>query len=485
MFFNRLLTHSAHRIVVGLMFIVLLSGCSTVAEKAMATPEEVAAATVVPTDTPEPTAAPTDTAVPTDTPEPTPAPTNTPEPTSTPTSTPHPLTGVQHQIVFASDADGDADIYVVNADGSNLRNLTDNEIPDSFPAVSADGQKIVMASIIDEGVNLFIMDMDGSNRIQLTNSTDRNFMPSWSPDGEKIAFVSDRDGDFEVYVINIDGTGLTQITHNDTEDVFPSWSPTGEWIAFSTSISGNPDIYLVRPDGTDLTQITRSNNYDGDAVTWSPDGEWLTFISERIGNKEIYAVSIADNQFGALTQTEEDEYNVQLSPDNQYLLREITRENISYTVISPLTDTSVSYNFLPDQMPAWFASWVPNPELEVSELHLTFLPPPEGFCIYETDPTFGHSVDNPMALGTARLFGGPFASTYGEMIVRGPNGEAVIFNDGDTDGSAPSAVNERGDIVAVYSYEIVRLGRGPLYLNTGDHSIPHIPTGFTCDLEWP
>jgi hypothetical protein len=94
-------------------------------------------------------------------------------------------------------------------------------------------------------------------------------------------------------------------------------------------------------------------------------------------------------------------------------------------------------------------------------------------------------LDNPIALGESSRFGGPFASTYVDLIVRGPNGETVIFNGGDSNASVPDAVNENGDICAVYTYEIKGVRSGTLYLNTHDHTIPMIPTGFTCDLEWP
>lgn len=467
----------------------LLIGCAS--EEVLPTPvvTNTATPTDIPTSTPTSpstatsTPAPTSTSIPTATD--TSVPTDTPVPTATLKTTAQPLTNISQQIVFVSDEDGDAEIYIVNSDGTGLLNLTKNDIPDSFPAVSADGQKLAFASILNNGPDIFVMDLNGDNLTQITNGEGSNFMPSWSPDGQKIAFVSDRDDDFEIFTINVDGTNLTQITNNDTEDVFPAWSPNGEWIAFSSSISGNPDIYIVHPDGTNLKQITFSNNYDGDVATWSPDGNWVTFVSERTGNKEIYAVSINDGQFGALTQTEEDEMGGALSPDNQYLLRETATENSNDIVISSISDIEISYRPLPESMPGWFASWVPNPEIEIIEPQLIFQLPPEGFCVYETDETFGHTLDNPMALGTARLFGGPFASTYGDVILRGPNGEAIIFNDGDLQSSAPSAVNEAGDIVAVYNYEISGGASGTLYLNTHDHSIPHIPTGFSCDLEWP
>lgn len=445
------------------------------------------APTAIPTATHTPTATTSQTPTQTKPPTPTATATKPPTPTktATPTATPHPLAGLPHQIVFVSDTDGDAEIYKVNIDGTDLQNLTNNTLPDSFPAVSWDGQKIAFAAIVAEAPSLFMMDIDGQNLVQLTDDDSQNIMPTWSPDGQQIAFVSNRDGDLEIYVMDVTRKSVRQITRNETEDVFPAWSPDGEWLAYSTSVSGNPDIYIMRPDGSGLKQITRSGNYDGDTPSWSPDGQWLLFRSERVGNLELYAAALAGATFGAVTRTAEDEVSGQLSFDNQYLLRSIATEDTSYFQISLASDPSQAYQVLPLNVSAWYPTWVPTENTLASELVFNFVAPPEGFCVYEPDPTYGHTPDNPIALGEARIFGGPFGSAYASSIVRGPNGEAVVSASSDPDADLPSMVNEAGDIVAVYSYRIPGVRSGTLYMNTHDHSIPKIPTDFTCDLEYP
>jgi Tol biopolymer transport system component len=75
--------------------------------------------------------------------------------------------------------------------------------------------------------NIDVMNADGTGLRQLTNDAAKDVGPVWSPDGTKIAFNSDRDGNFEIYVMNADGTGVKRLTDNPTDDGLPAWSPAG------------------------------------------------------------------------------------------------------------------------------------------------------------------------------------------------------------------------------------------------------------------
>ena len=135
-------------------------------------------------------------------------------------------------IAFVSERDGNCEIYVINADGSNQKRLTSNPADDAYPAWSPDGKKIVFSSsisrqrtIVPKDAEICVMNADGTETKRLTNNNTGDGLPSWSPDGEKIVFCSDRDGNYEIYVMNADGSEQKRLTVNPAADKDPCWSP--------------------------------------------------------------------------------------------------------------------------------------------------------------------------------------------------------------------------------------------------------------------
>jgi|GEM_PF-611678 len=181
------------------------------------------------------------------------------------------------KIVFTSLRDGNAEIYVMNADGSNQTRLTNNPANDSWPSLSPDGTKITFNSDKDGGNDeVYTMDADGTNQTRLTNNPLSGW-PSWSPDGTKIVFVTNRDGNAEIYVMNADGSNQTRLTNNSYVcDSSPAWSPDGTKIAFGSKRTGNWEIYVMNADGSNQTRITNDNKWDW-IPAWSPDGTKIAY----------------------------------------------------------------------------------------------------------------------------------------------------------------------------------------------------------------
>jgi len=133
---------------------------------------------------------------PTPTPEPTPTP--DPSPTASPTPAPTPIQLSGGKIAFTSNRDGNQEVYVMNADGSNQTNLSSNPANDLAPTRSPDGTKIAFTSNRDGNQQIYVMNADGTNQTRISNNNANDNIPRWSPDGTKIAFQTDRDGNVEV-----------------------------------------------------------------------------------------------------------------------------------------------------------------------------------------------------------------------------------------------------------------------------------------------
>ena len=208
---------------------------------------------------------------------------------------------VNGKIAFTSDRDGNSEIYVMDADGSNQVRLTNNSVVDDHATWSPEGTKLAFLSQRASGeFAIFQMNGDGTGKTEITLV---NYQPpnnlgwdywsmSWSPDGRQITF-QDRaaTGEPSIYIVNADGSSRRFLTNG----VQPAWSPDGSKILFSNQ----PAfffywLFTIRPDGTGLQALPIAEDYVDTAPTWSPTGDRIVFQGWDWANWEDLVMASAD-----------------------------------------------------------------------------------------------------------------------------------------------------------------------------------------------
>lgn len=163
----------------------------------------------------------------------------------------------------------EGDLFVMDADGSNVVQLTSGDGFEIMPSWSPNGEWIAFGDVTRDAVGL--IRADGSDRALLPVSTYGAYHPEWSPDGTKIVYARMHSGDADdIAVIDLETKKVRNLTHDEAVDRWPVWSPDGRYIAFVSNRDGAWALYRMRPDGSDLTRLVNID-LPGDApIDWGP-----------------------------------------------------------------------------------------------------------------------------------------------------------------------------------------------------------------------
>lgn len=229
------------------------------------------------------------------------------------------LAGLPGRIVFASNRDGNYELYSVKPDGSELKRLTDIPSDEYSPAWSPDGGQIAFVSNRDGNAEIYRMNADGSNPVRLTDHPAEDSSPAWSPDGSQIAFVSFRDENAELYVMDVNGENLERLTANTWRDFSPAWSPDGTRLAFLSDQEDELHIYIFTLESAQVTTFNQKASISSAGLTWSPYGQQIAFVSYEGGTSQVYVQDAEGNFETRLTTYPFDHLYPAWSGDGKYL----------------------------------------------------------------------------------------------------------------------------------------------------------------------
>ncbi len=207
------------------------------------------------------------------------------------------------QLVFSSEraGEGGAQLYLMNVDGSGVRRLTfsageDGQVVDDYAHWSPDGRTVVFQrSTVREGegadADIWLIDIETGEESQLTDTPgDWDSTPSFAGGGDSVLFESNRGGEgFDVYRLELESMQVVQLTDDPGTDAEAKVSPDGSQVAFASVRDGDFEVYVMDADGGNIRQLT-DNDAEDRCPQWSPDGELLSFYSERDGDREIYVM---------------------------------------------------------------------------------------------------------------------------------------------------------------------------------------------------
>src|SRR5437764_235046 len=210
------------------------------------------------------------------------------------------------EIVVASSRAGQGKFQLYSAERSNLAQLakltpaTDTASAND-PAFSPDGSRIAFVTQRDGNAEIYVMNADGTGVTRVTNDPQLDGRPVFMPDGQSLAFHSSRPaGKQEIWAVNVDGTALTQLTR-DSINFSPAVSPDGQTIAYVSVRDKNYDIWLMGRDGSNQRPFTRSPQQQEAEPRFLRDGSLASLVERKDGNRTVQQVVRADLSTGSVT----------------------------------------------------------------------------------------------------------------------------------------------------------------------------------------
>lgn len=287
------------------------------------------------------------------------------------------------KIVYQSDQDGNFDLYVMDIDGSNQRNITKQPTNSNFanntgPVASPDGTQVAFESTRDGNLEIYVIDVTSEVQTNLTNNRANDYAPTWSPDGNLIAFLSDRDAilankerDFwtnNIYIMKADGSDVRRQTINNATNSYgdPAWSPDGKVIALclmTISLYGLPysaGISTLRLQDFTFARLTSDSTEVQCDPNWSPDGRRMLYTVSGSAHSKIYVMnSDGSGQVALSPDSSHIEIAPSWSPDGKHILFSSRQSDGKYHIYVMNVDGTDLVQLTKGMNDETFPTWLP------------------------------------------------------------------------------------------------------------------------------
>jgi len=237
-------------------------------------------------------------------------------------------------VYFVSNRTGHKEVWVMDPDGKNQRQLTRFNSTSIQPTVSPDGSKIAFTSYARINPAIFIFSVDPVRDLRFYNQrASVNETPEFTPDGKQMVYASSAPNDrcCRIYIANLDGSGLRPITASSFIDVEPKVNPkTGNEMVFVSGRSGPQQIYRMNMDGSDIERLTPGEG-EASNPSWHPDGQMIAYAWTRgyaQGAFNIFIMDVASRKYTQLTHGEGRNENPSWAPDGRHLVFMSTRAGL-------------------------------------------------------------------------------------------------------------------------------------------------------------
>jgi len=226
----------------------------------------------------------------------------------------------QTRILFSRQTETGREIFVVDYDGRNLRQITRNASLNLLPRWAHDGERICYTSYWQGRQRLLVLDGRSGESRMVAEFTGLNFGADWGPQDDELVVTLTRDGNPEIYRIALDGEILARLTFSPAIDCSAVFDPTGNQVAFTSDRRGRPQLFRMSRDGTNRIRLTWEGSYN-DNPAWSPNGDRIAYISRREGQFRVFTVEADGSNLQPVTNAADgNNEDCSWAPDGRHLV---------------------------------------------------------------------------------------------------------------------------------------------------------------------